>query len=1502
MSIRGRLTSTTAFFTIMGLPASALIFATPAYANCVTSGSTTTCDTSAPDPYTSRVGSGRTDNGRIVNVGAGATISTNNNNAISVGSNAQITIDGTVTNIANNGGGSGTFGMGNNSIEFLNNTTLTISETGRVIATGSSGNSEAINPAGFGNSIINRGLIQATNSNAIWFEDQVTGSKNVIDNYGTIERVGGGSVMGSTRGAGITFYNRTGAQIIGSLSFGAGGDDLIFEAGSSVTGSINGGGGTNNLTLQGAAGNNDVLSGNITNFSTLTKDGEGKWTLPGSLSGFTIVTVNDGTLALTGNNSNYTGNLIINPDGTLEARAQSLPTKVPASSNLNNVQNDGLLRFVQTDDGAYVGQITGTGAVEKTGSGVLTLAPSVGAGNLFSGGLLFKEGTVAVGADNALGAAGGSLTFDGGVLRLTDSFDIGAARAITLDAGGGTIDMVAGVTSTLSQVMTGSGALTKDGAGTLILTGQNAFAGGTSIANGTLQLGDGGTSGSVLGDIANDGVLSFNRSDDVTFGNVISGSGSVEQNGSGKTIFTAANSYSGGTTISAGVLQLGNGGASGSITGEILNNASLIVDRSDTYALGGEISGSGTFDQNGTGVTVLTGANSYAGATNVNAGTLIVNGDQSAATGMTTVQSGATLGGMGLIGGDVVVDNGGTINPGDVGAAPGALGIGGNLNLAAGSILDFNFGQANVAGGALNDLIDVGGDLVLDGTLNVQTTAGGSFDPGVYRVINYGGALTNNGLTLGTIPSPDFYVQTSVPGQVNLVNTTGVTLRYWDGATIPSKNNDLIDGGDGLWQNFSGNDNWTDQAGDLNAPFSDGAFAVFMGAAGNVTVDESLGAINASGMQFLTDGYEIAGDKINLVGAPSIIRVGDGTTAGAGIIATIDSELAGTSQLVKSDLGTLILTGTNSYSGGTAVNGGTLQVASDANLGDAAGALSFDGGALNTTVDMTSGRAVQFGGDGTLLTDAGTTLTLTGALSGAGTLSKTGDGTLVLTQDSGGYGGAARVDAGTLAVNGLLGGSMSVNQNGRLEGTGRVGPTVNSGTIAPGFDGQMGTLAIQGNYSGNNGRLEIATVLGGDDSPTSRLIVNGATAGSTEVKVTNRGGLGARTQEGIKIVEVTGASNGAFVLDGDYVFQGSQAIIAGAYGYRLYQGGVAHPEDGDWYLRSSLLDDGGSPDPDPDPDPEPPLYQPGVPIYEAYGANLLALNGLPTLQQRVGNRSWAAGVHPEGAGIWGRMEGTRDRANARRSTSLSDQNINGWKAQIGIDQVLAGTEKGERLVLGFTGHYGEANSHVRSPFGDGSIKTDGYGLGATLTWYGIKGFYVDAQAQFSWYESDLKSAILGNLARNNDGKGESFSVEAGKRTAIGGKLSITPQMQMIYSNVRFDRFTDPAGAIVSRGKADSLRSRWGISLDRQSEWDGGRSHVYGIVNLNYEWLDGTRAMVSGTALDYAKDRLWGELGLGASLAWRSGVTLYGEVSGSSAFKSFTDSYTLKANAGVRIAF
>lgn len=330
------------------------------------------------------VGTGRTDNNRSVDVQSGARINTNNTPAISIG-------DGGVINVRNGASvtnnstpsGSGPFGTGPNTIEFGSNGRLTIEQGGQVIANGTNTRAEAVNVHGFGNTIINRGLIQGQSSAAIWFEDQATGAKNTVDNYGTIQRLGGGSVIGTNGGAGINFINRTGGQVVGDLSFAGGNDTLTFEPNSVVTGNINGGGGVNDLILQGILGSSDTLAGALRNFTTLTKNGDGLWTVSGSLTGFTTVTVNDGTLALTGNNVGYTGTVIVRPDGVLEARAQSLPVKVADADNVNNVQNSGLVRFTQPDDGTYKGQIVGTGAVEKTGAGVLTLTPAVVAGNTY---------------------------------------------------------------------------------------------------------------------------------------------------------------------------------------------------------------------------------------------------------------------------------------------------------------------------------------------------------------------------------------------------------------------------------------------------------------------------------------------------------------------------------------------------------------------------------------------------------------------------------------------------------------------------------------------------------------------------------------------------------------------------------------------------------------------------------------------------------------------------------------------------------------------------------------------------------------------------------------------------------------------------------------------------------------------------------------------------------------------------------------------------------------
>jgi fibronectin-binding autotransporter adhesin len=1005
----------------------------------------------------------------------------------------------------------------------------------------------------------------------------------------------------------------------------------------------------------------------------------------------------------------------------------------------------------------------------------------------------------------------------------------------------------AGYTAAIDAALGGSAALVKTDAGTLVLTGTNSYTGGTVISGGTLRI----SSDSNLGDAA--GSLSLG----------------------GGTLNTAAD-----ISTARAVGLTGSG--------------TFLTDAATTLTLAGTVSGAGSLTQDGGGTLVLSGTGTHTGATNVGAGTLLVNGDYAGAPGATTVAAGASLGGTGTIGGNVSLVDGAILTPGSSGA--GTLTINGGLGLSSGSRLAFEFGQANTAGGTLNDLVNVGGDLVLDGTIDVTVSTGGAFDVGVYRVFNYGGTLTNNGLVVGTLPGgASASVQTSIAGQVNLVNTGGLTLGFWDGAAGP-KNNNVVNGGSGTWENGSGNDNWTDANGTLNEAFSDGTFAVFGGTAGTVTVDNGLGQVTATGMQFAANGYTITGGGIALEGPQSIIRVGDGSTGGAGFTATINAGLSGDTQLVKTDAGTLVLGGINSYTGGTLVSGGTVQISADASLGTAAGNVTLDGGTLATSANVTSARDIVMADAGTISSASGTTFTFNGLLSGTGALTQTGAGTLLMTGNNAAFAGSTRVE-GTMIVNGSLCGDVNVATGGRLGGTGTICTTVNAGTIAPG--NSIGTLTVAGTYTGNNGTLEIEAELGGDMSPTDRLVVTGATSGTTQVNVINTGGLGAATVEGIKIVDIGGASDGVFTLKGDYVFEGDQAVIAGAYGYRLYKNGVATPTDGDWYLRSSLLN------PTAPNEPQAPLYQPGVPLYESYAATLQTLNRLGTLQERVGNRQWSGFTQGE-VGMWGRIESTRYRPEAVVSTSGSDLDVNDWSLQAGFDKALLDTSAGT-LIAGVNGRYGKADAQVRSRFGNGKIDTKGYGAGATLTWYDSTGFYADAQAQISWYRGDLRSSVLGTLVDDNHGSGEAFSLEVGKRAPLGGGLSVTPQIQMAYSNVRFDAFADPHGAAVSSDRPDSLKSRWGLSLDHQRSWDGTsgskQSHVYGIVNLSYEWLDGAVTDVSGTPLERRDNRLWGEVGVGGSYSWNDGrFTIFSEVSANTAINNFGDSNSLRGNAGFRMKF
>ncbi len=158
--------------------------------------------------------------------------------------------------------------------------------------------------------------------------------------------------------------------------------------------------GNNQLFLSGLGV--DTLTGNIVNFQTLIKTDTGTWTVNGIPVDVQSAEVAGGTLILTGDNSTYTGQMLVDAAGTLQARAQSLPAAIT---------DNGLVRFAQTDDGTYAGLLSGTGSIEKTGAGTLFLAPTATGGNTYSGGTLITQGTLNIAADNALGGTAGGVTF-----------------------------------------------------------------------------------------------------------------------------------------------------------------------------------------------------------------------------------------------------------------------------------------------------------------------------------------------------------------------------------------------------------------------------------------------------------------------------------------------------------------------------------------------------------------------------------------------------------------------------------------------------------------------------------------------------------------------------------------------------------------------------------------------------------------------------------------------------------------------------------------------------------------------------------------------------------------------------------------------------------------------------------------------------------------------------------------------------------------------------------
>ena len=322
------------------------------------------------------------------------------------------------------------------------------------------------------------------------------------------------------------------------------------------------------------------LVGSVTNNATLEFSQDSNGTFAGTISGTgQLVKSGTGRIGLTGTNV-YTGGTTINA-GTLAVTTSSLP---------GAVVNNATLQFNQDGRGTFKGVISGTGAVLKTGLGAAGLTGV----NTYTGGTTVDAGTLVV----TTASLPGNVT-NNAILQFNQS-----SRG------------------TYFGVISGTGAVVKTGTGSVGLTGANTYLGSTTISDGILLV----TTSSLPGDSANPGsvvnnaTLQFNQASSGTYFGVISGTGAVVKTGTGSTGLVAANTYTGGTTVSEGILFV----TTLSLPGDVVNNATLQFNQGSKGTYAGVISGTGAVLKTGAGAVGLTGANTYAGGTTISEGTLVV--------------------------------------------------------------------------------------------------------------------------------------------------------------------------------------------------------------------------------------------------------------------------------------------------------------------------------------------------------------------------------------------------------------------------------------------------------------------------------------------------------------------------------------------------------------------------------------------------------------------------------------------------------------------------------------------------------------------------------------------------------------------------------------------------------------------------------------------------------------------------------------------------------------
>ena len=803
-------------------------------------------------------------------------------------------------------------------------------------------------------------------------------------------------------------------------------------------------------------------SGSVVQFGsgTLVLSGVNTYT-----GGTTIVA---GSLVLSGGSNRLSlSGSITSAGGVLDISGLSQSTSGSIIFAGGTVQNGTLTATASPYDarsGMVSALLTGTQALLKTTTDSLTLTNS----NTYTGGTTVSAGSLLLSGGNNRLASSGSISGAGGVFDLGGYSQL-SAGVISLTGGmfqNGTLTATANAfdmqSGSVSAVLAGTQALNKTTTGSVTLSGANTYVGATTVSEGTLQLGIGGTVGSLSSasalSVGSGAVLSFNRSNSATqgtdFATLISGSGTVMQIGSGTLVLSGGNTYSGGTKLNAGSLFVNSAYALG--TGTLTISASTTLGNTSGSAVtlannnaqvwAGNFGFAGGSDLNlGTGAVTLMASP----LVTVSTGTLTVGGTISGSFGLTTAGTGLlVLSGMNIYSGMTTV-TAGTLQVG-AGSTSGRLGTGA-VSVASAAVLTFNRSNAATQGSDFGVISGAGtvmqigsGTLILSGS---NTYGGGTSLKAGSLFVNSAYALGSGSLTISA--------------STTLGNTSGAAL------TLATNNTQVWAGSFG----FAGSNDLNLGTGSVTLTAS----PVVTVSAGTLTEGGSIsgafglskagsGALVLSAANVFTGATSVSAGTLQLgAGATtgSLLSTGSLSVASGAVLAfnrsntvtqgtDFGTAISGAGALMQLGSGTLVLSGTNTYSGGTTLNSGSLFVNSAYALGT--GSLSI---AASTTVANMSGSSftlannnaqvwagsftfaggsdLNFGTGAVTLTaspvvtvSAGT-LTEGGVISGAYSLTKAGSGVLTLT-GANTFSGGLTLSAGTLNVNNskALGAAASV--------------------------------------------------------------------------------------------------------------------------------------------------------------------------------------------------------------------------------------------------------------------------------------------------------------------------------------------------------------------------------------------------------------------------------------------------------------------------------------------